>query len=35
MQASIAELTTAEGDRELLAALLSRLVDTLTATPVG
>jgi len=35
LQASIAELTTAEGDRELLAALLSRLVDTLTATPVG
>ena len=35
LAASLTELATAGADRELLAALLVRLVDTLTATPVG
>jgi DNA-binding MarR family transcriptional regulator len=35
LQTSVTELATAEADRELLGALLARLVDSLTAAPVG
>jgi DNA-binding MarR family transcriptional regulator len=35
LAASLTELATAEADRELLGALLTRLVDSLTAAPVG